>query len=196
MRWVGSGSGVVGFSFWYAECAKGRGGAEKRDRVKRFALTLWLMLGALIAVGCMIPVPRAEDRRQSIVLDDPQQLSLFNRIELDSGNGLFTLLYQKRQGFETAYRYGGSEELEWRARSAVWLIVDEDRRPIAMDQVVFDFASLIEAHEVGVGYEKVRLPKQDLEQIHQAMLEMETEDRYLEYFWDDGLLPVMMVFEE
>jgi nitrogen fixation protein FixH len=143
-----------------------------------------------------VPTPRAEDQRRSVALDDPHWLNLFSRIELDSGNGLFTLLYQKRQGFEAAYRYGRGERLDWQSRSVVWLIVDENRKPIAMDQVVFDFASLIEANEVGVGYEKVRLSKRDLEQIYQAMLEMETEGWYMEYFWDDGRLPVMMVFEE
>lgn len=163
---------------------------------KRAAIALWAFIVACILLGCIMPAPRAKDRREIVALDAPQTQSLFKRIELDSGTGVVTLLIQRRSGQEVVTHPIHPERLEWRTQTSVWVIVDESRKPIGMDRALFDFEQLIESHEVGKGYEKMRLRRDDLEQVYDEIVDLQPDDWEFEYFWGDGRLPAMMVFDE
>ena len=170
--------------------------AERMPMEKRVAIALWGFIVASVLLGCIMQAPRAKDRREVVALDAPQTLSLFERIELDSGSGLVTLLIQRWSGQEVVGHPDHGEQLEWRTRTSVWVIVDESRRPIGMDRAVFDFEQLIESNEVGKGYEKIRLRREDLEQVHGVIVDLHPDHWYSEYFWEEGRLPAMMVFYE
>ena len=79
------------------------------------------------------------------------------------------------------------------------VLVDERRKPLAMNADQLDLDSLLVGREVGEGWEDIRLSGRDQRQIIDTMYEIMAEHRgYLEHYFKDSSSDffVIMVFDE
>ena len=79
------------------------------------------------------------------------------------------------------------------------VLVDERRKPLAMDVDAIDLESLFADRVVGIGWEDIRLSGRDQRQIIDTMYEIMADYRgYLDHFFEDSSSEflVIMVFDE